>query len=301
MTATRNFNSTTYGRLLRFIGLLALMTIALPGGMHLAQEQDEQAPPPALTVLEFRTYDSGWLRYRNSDEAGEPKLAIENVTEFPFRHVISETLLELDDLQNAETLAEQIEAIGEIDDGLLVYDEEEVDGICDTEKLSGSTDTLCVPGTSAMPDGLVFLALFHPETFELIALTTSIDNRALGATQADYSQATEQPTTQQPADPPVVENAPTGCGPYQVGQWILASEYDASGLNLTVREAGNCPVASYNCYQPDEGAPYLQAHCEGSGDDSAGDDDDNDDDDDDDGGLPAGELNCQETPEDPRC
>lgn len=257
MPATPNFNSARHRRLLQFIVLLALMAVALPGGAQLALEEDAQAATPALPVLEFRTYDAGWLRYRNSDEAGELKLAVEDIAKFPFRHVMAETLFELDDLNDAETLAEQLEAIGEIDEDLLAYDEEEIVGICDTMKLSNSTDAICVPGTSAMPDGRVFLALFQPETFALVALTTPIDNIASAAANADWT-----PTATPPPAPAAQPGPAEGCGPYTPGKWLTAEEYEATGLDLNPRGPGAlCVIGAYNCFQPDEGAPYMQAHC----------------------------------------
>ena len=237
--------------------VLMLLLAAITGGIALAQEQEEEAPAPALPVLEFRSYDSGWLRYRNNAADGAAALALEDVTEFPFRHVIGATLLKLADLQDAESLAEQIAAAGVMDESLLQYDEEDVDGSCNTAKLSPSRDVLCVPGSSALPDGSILLVLFHPETMESVALTTSIDNNFNAAARADWGQAPADS-----AEPMMDDSAASGCGPYAVGQWILASEYDAAGLNLAVKSAGACPVTAYNCYQPDDGEAYLQAHCE---------------------------------------
>jgi hypothetical protein len=63
-------------------------------------------------------------------------------------------------------------------------DEERIDGACDTEKLRGSsTDVFCALDAHVMPDGRVSLVLYHPESFEMVALTTAIDNRG-GATNA---------------------------------------------------------------------------------------------------------------------
>lgn len=236
--------------------LLLTLAAALAGGLSLSQEQDAQDDAPAVAILEFSTYDCKWLRYKNWNALVARKLAIEDHSLFPFRHLVSENRPKLADLEAADSLAEQLAQYGDIDESAVVYDEERLGGDCDTEKLSGDyADLFCVPGTSEMPDGQVSLVLYHPESFEIVALTTAIDNTVGGATYAGcWRPPTAEPT-------PVVEAASEGCGPYAPGQWVTAEEYEASGLNLPVStENTQFPILHYTCMAPESAPSYLQAH-----------------------------------------
>ena len=141
---------------------------------------------PDVPILEFRTYHSDWLRYRNADDRGDPKLSIEGVSQFEYSHIVSTVRLRMDNFDYAAELTAED----------LIYDAANIIGLCDTNRLSNSPDTLCTPGTSELPTGQVLLALFHHETRELVALTTTIDNKALGATKADWSRPTPEPLAQ---------------------------------------------------------------------------------------------------------
>lgn len=298
--------------------LLLLLVAALAGGMSLSQEEDAedaQDEAQAVPILEFGTYDCKWLRYINYYPNGGRKIAIEGLSEFPYRYVVSEDRPALHDLEAADTLAEQLAQYGVTDESALAYDEERLDGACDTERLGGYyPDVFCVPGTSVMPDGRVSLALYHPENFEIVALTTSIDNRSGGATDAGcWRPPTPEPAPQpQPASTAQApQDASPGCGPYAPGQWISAEDYDASGLNLPIStEKTQFPIIVYVCEVP-QGAPsYLQAHPliqptptatpveqrGGGGSDDGGSGDDDDDDNDD-----NGPVNCETDPFNPNC
>ena len=305
--------------------ILLLLVAALAGGMSLSQEQDAedaqnaedaQDEEQAVPILEFRTYDCKWLRYKNYNPVGGRKLAIEGLSEFPYRYVISENRLALADLEAADTLAEQLAQYGVTDESAQAYDEERLDGACDAERLGGNyPDVFCVPGTGVMPDGRVSLALYHPETFEIVALTTSIDNRGGGATDAGcWSPPTPEPAPQPASTEQAPQDPSPGCGPYAPGQWISAEDYDASGLNLPIStEKTQFPITVYVCEAP-QGAPsYLQAHplikptpratpVEKRGSSGGGSDDDDDDDDDDNDDVDDDDpVNCEANPSDPRC
>ena len=218
-------------KLLSFLSLFALLTSFLIQAQDPASEADD--PPDQPPLLEFHTYERGWTRYKNADDEGAPLLQHPDATKFPFAWLVS----------GAET-------------GDLAYDEAQLDGVCDTEKLKGkSSDIFCVPGTAGMPQGLVYLALWHPESHELVALTTVIDNRAGGA-----ARLRTQPT--EPAQPSPAETPEEGkCGPYNPGQWIKAADYAASGLDLPIqREGVGDPITDYACVLPADGEAYLQAY-----------------------------------------
>lgn len=219
-------------KLLAFFSLFALLTSLLVQAQDSASEADD--PPDQPPLLEFHTYERGWTRYKNADDEGAPLLHFPDATKFPFAWLVS----------GAET-----------ETGDPVYDEAALDGVCDAEKLKGkSSDVFCAPGTAGMPQGLVYLALWHPETHELVALTTVIDNRAGGA-----ARLRSQP--QAPAQP-AAETAGEGkCGPYNPGQWIKAADYAASGLGLPIqREGVGDPITDYACVLPENGEAYLQAY-----------------------------------------
>ena len=213
-----------------------------------ATETDSAPDTPEIIALEFGTYELGWIRFKNLDSDGERKLDADKGITFPFTRINNGTTrLRLDDM-DAETIADLIERHE------IAWDEDAIDGQCDPNKLPGArADLFCVPGTSGMPRGQIFLALFDRETGDLLALTESIDNKAGGALQ-DWS-----PT------PIAAENqaaAATGCGPYVAGQWIKAADYEASGLDLPLRYGGHDPakVTDYTCVVAADGTAHLLAY-----------------------------------------
>ena len=221
--------------------LTAVSLLLALGGLALAQDD------PA--ILEFRTYELGWARYRNVDSAGNPKLAADAGTSFPFIRVNNGyQRIRMSDLESADAIADLI-AFHEI-----AYDEDAIAGACDPNKLApGSSDIFCVPGTSGMEHGQIFLALFDAETGALLAITTTIDNKAGGAQRESWAP-TPEPAPQATPEPAGAK----GCGPYAPGQWIDAKDLDA-GLGLTIVGAGD-HVTAYVCMMPAEGAAYLQGH-----------------------------------------
>ena len=223
--------------------ILTAVTLLALGGLAFAQDD------PA--VLEFRTYELGWARYRNIDPAGNPKLAAEAGQTFPFIRVNNGyQRIRMADLESADAVADLI-AFHEI-----AYDEDAIAGACDPNKLApGSSDIFCVPGTSGMEHGQIFLALFDAESGALLAITTTIDNKAGGAQRQSWAP------TPEPAPAPQATPEPaggTGCGPYAPGQWIDAKDLDA-GLGLTI-VGGGAHVTTYVCMMPADGGAYLQGH-----------------------------------------
>ncbi len=230
--------------MVRAFFLLILILLAIASAFAQSDESSETAEnapeSPAILALEFRTYELGWIRFRNVDADGERKLAADAETTFPFQRVNNGTTrLRLDDL-DAETIADLIE------EHEIAWDEDAIIGQCDPNKLPGArADLFCVPGTKDMEQGQIFLALFDGETGDLLALTESIDNKAGGALK-DWSP------TPEPAE------TATGCGPYNNGQWIPAS-VDVSGHGLPiVDEKAN--VTDYQCVVAADGSAYFQAH-----------------------------------------
>ena len=223
-----------------FAALILISWPMLAAGVGFAQDDGEALLLPAdLPVLDFVSYDLNWTRYKNVDEAGQPKLAIEGVTQFPFRWIRTDVLLEPDDFD-----ADTIQALGQRYD--MAYDASRVVGICDTAKLPGAIpDTLCSPGTTSMPLGKVIAALYHPETFEIVAIASGIYN--VDGAAVHYGV--------EPPEPP-----PT-CGPYQKDEWIKAQVHHDSRLDLPVKgdNVGN-PITDYRCVAPETGASYLQAY-----------------------------------------
>lgn len=143
-----------------------------------------------------------------------------------------------------------------INEHKLAYDEDLIAGYCDTEELREiSEDVFCIPGVHDMPQGFIFLALYHPETFEIVALTSYIYNRdgaaraLVGSRQLAFQAAPGEMTAE-------------GCGPYGAGQWIKATDYAASGLNLpVVQDELVSQITDYQCIVPaDDAAPYLRAY-----------------------------------------
>ena len=210
-----------------------------------------------VVALEFRSYAASWTRYFNEDSEGELRLNIDGFTIFPSEFVSNGyDRIEMPDLETEGFIDELIEAHD------LVYDEQFITGSCDTIKLNAkSTDIFCVPGADDMPRGHIFLALYHPETFELVAVTSTIDNSIGGATVLGrLALEAESAQTRLPAD----DDGSTGdggCGPYGDGQWIRLQDYQASGLNLSIVDEGvGNSVTDYQCVVPENGPPYLQAY-----------------------------------------
>ena len=197
--------------------------------------------PPEILALEFRTYELGWIRFKNVDADGNPKLSADADIKFPFQRINNGTTrLRLDDL-DAETIADLI------DTHEIAWYADAIDGQCDPNKLPGArADLFCVPGTKGMAQGQIFLALFDADSESLLAITETIDNNAGGALR-DWS----------PTPEPAAEAA-TGCGPYAEGQWIPAS-VDVSGHGLPVKDE-KANVTDYQCVVAADGSAYFQAH-----------------------------------------
>ena len=152
--------------------IIALAGIAFADNTEDESAQDSDTAPdaPNPVILPFRTYHAKWLRYTNAHD-GQPILAHEDATKFAYRFISSGTPLGITELADADTLASILDA--------AAYTDSAIAGNCKTDKLPGDLpDVFCAPGTSAMPFGHVILALYEPETNEIAALTTSIDNNA---------------------------------------------------------------------------------------------------------------------------
>ena len=204
--------------------IIICVLIALLAGPALSQTAPDPAGP---AILPFHTYHAKWLRYINARD-GEPILAVEGVTEFPYRFIVSGSRLEVEDFADADTLESLLEA--------AAYDADAIAGNCKTDKLPDALpDVFCAPGTSGMPWGQVVLALYHPQSHELVALTASIDNKAGGATKADWT----------PTPAPASESTAIGCGDYVAGQWIKASDF-VNSANLPVRGTTGA-TTDYQC------------------------------------------------------
>ena len=234
-------------RILALIILAALTTLSAFGQ---AQETatEQEASDSEIAALQFRSYELGWARYRNVDSAGNPKLAADPGATFPFIRVNNGyTRLRMSDLESADAIAALI-ARHEI-----AYDEDAIAGHCDPNKLAPhSSDIFCVPGTSGMEAGQIFLVLFDPETHEIAALTTTIDNKAGGA-----QRPTPVPAATPEAPQAAISNT-NGCGPYAPGQWIPVEQHDPA-LDIPISGA-HAGTTVYLCQVPVAGTPYLQAH-----------------------------------------
>ena len=219
--------------------LTALTAIVFSSGGP-AQGQDATLP-----ILAFRSYDGGWTRYFNQDADGARKLDIDGISKFPFRWISTPLLIRLADFDDPGFLATLMI------DYDLTYDADRVDGECDTDRFGErSSDTLCVPGVASMPHGKIILALYHSNTFELVALTTAIDNSRGAAAIISRRNLPPTPTPR-----------PTTCGPYAADQWITAEQYVNDGYTLPIRrENAGDPITHYQCVVPGDGSPYLQAY-----------------------------------------
>ncbi len=287
--------STIYIRPLVLVACL-LAAFALSGMASLASEIDERY---RLPVLQFRSLDGAWLRYFHPGDALASQLEADTDGILLFRRVVSDYPLGEAELGNPQFVAWLVYTYGLSFDATLTH------GECDTEKLMPkSSDILCMPGGVALPLGYVYLTLYHPRTYQIVALTTTIDNSIGGATfgiagwvnpnPAGGSPNPDANITDSPSNnqQPASGNAADACGSYVAGQWITAADYAASELNLPVnrQDVGN-PVTDYACVVPEDGGlPYLEAYSfvpdrdedEGEASDRAEDDDDDDDDDDED-------------------
>ena len=178
-----------------------------------AQETPPEDPPtsePAPMAdpirLELNTYADAWVRFRNPRQDGRPRLAAEGHDEFPFRFAVHDAPVRGTDGPPPPAVPDTLGP-------------DQPDGVCDAEALAGiSTDLLCRPGTTAMPQGHVYLVLYHPDTGEALAVTTSIVNLKPPTPQPP------PPDTQAPqaeaAHPPPTPATATGCGPFQPGEWV---------------------------------------------------------------------------------
>lgn len=225
-----------------------------------------QTESPTVPVLQFRTYGDNWLRFYNAGENNALKLAVDGISQFRFRFVRSNFPLGLAELEGAA-----IEGLSEKYD--LEYDETRIDGYCGSTFLyPKSTDVLCVPGPCDMPEGYVFLVMYHPDNNAIVALTTIVNNIAGGARIGSCSgaQAVSEDIDnakfngiEHPGWRAARENQTHGCGPYSAGQWIKQADYAASGLSLPIvpHELAGHVITDYQCIMPDDGgAPYLRAY-----------------------------------------
>ncbi len=228
-------------RALILICLFLCLAPSIHAQSNETSETGDTPDTPAILALEFRTYELGWIRFKNVDADGKPKLSADADIKFPFQRIKNgATRLRLDDL-DAETIADLI------DTHEIAWDEDAIDGQCDPSKLPGArADLFCVPGTKGMAQGQIFLAIFDADSESLLAITESIDNNAGGALR-DWS----------PTPEPAAEAA-TGCGPYVNGQWIPAS-VDVSGHGLPVKDE-KANVTDYQCVVAADGSAYFQAH-----------------------------------------
>lgn len=216
-------------------------------------DEDSQTSPVcdmAPVLLKFNTYERGWIRYLNVDDLGELLLsAVDDKSDYPFRRFNNgRARVRIGDLQDLEFL----HALASDHD--LTYDEDLVDGVCDVTGLRGynSSNVLCKPGTEGMEDGHVFLVLYHPLTFNVAALTTSIDNTSGGALR-DWSLPDRSATT-------AGDEQYRPCGPFNEGQWIKVQSLDPDhGLPVSMKDV-LWEVTDYQCVIADDGQPYLQAY-----------------------------------------
>ena len=256
--------------------------------------QAQMALAESIVALEFNTYDTNWARYRNYRHGMFPLLDVEGINEFPFQALSLTASVKLHDLTRAEFVAR---LITEID---MDYDEERIHGTCDTARLAGYGDVLCVPGTSVMEAGHVVTVIYHPESLAIVAMTTSVDNTDSIATRADEWRdkfPAQAAAAQEPAAAAPAAMADNGCGPWAGGQWITVAEYQASGVTLPIVEGVVIgQPTDYQCMISPDGMVYLEAYTvlktgggSGSGSGGSGSGTGDDDDSDDSGGI------------DPRC
>ena len=168
------------------------------------QSTPEQASGPGLAALEFHTYSSDWIRYKNIDEGGNVKVGSEGMTSFPYIYLVSDSPIVLSDLDNGETLEG---LVGEYD---LLSTVENADGLCDTTTLTGlSTDLFCRLGSEA-PQEHFYLVIYSSETLEAIAVTTTINNLN-NAVAGEAISSSESKNRSEPAVPPTeaISNTPT--------------------------------------------------------------------------------------------
>ena len=226
--------------MIRVTALIILLAVAV--GAALTQDAPEAVDPAEITALDMHTYSLEWIRYKNLDADGKPKLTAEADGDFPYRRYNNGyTRIFIDDLDS--TTISALIAQHEI-----AYDEDSIAGRCDPNKLDErSADIICIPGTRGFQRGNIFLALFDPQSLELVALTTTIDNTRWGALKASW-----QPTPT-PSPPP-----PDSCGPYAAWEWIRADEF-APVPGVPIVGEGEI-LTIYQCVVRSDVLPYFQAH-----------------------------------------
>ena len=219
-----------------------------------------------IALLEFRTYEQKWVRYINADAAGNLKLAMEGINKFPFRSVSLNLRVTMENLETPSILGSIVTAEG------MEYSAEAMSGNCLTEALAkhGATDILCLPGSSVMSPGHAISVLYHPDTGEIVAVTSSVDNTGGVATRLETVAPAPAPAAPAEAAPPVApaQEQPAGdpnattCGPWNNNQWLPANEYWSSGLTLPIdfSQTGGETPDFFICVVPGNGnAPYLRA------------------------------------------
>ena len=270
----------------RFIRLIALLILAcaalslsLPGIAQSDDEGDNESEAETtiadaqaidlsgIALLQFRTYEKKWVRYINADAAGNMKLAMEGINKFPFRSVSLNLRVTMDNLQTPAVLGSIVTAEG------MEYSAGSMSGNCLTEALAkhGATDILCLPGSSVMSPGHAISVLYHPETGEIVAVTSSVDNTGGVATRLETVAPAPAPAAPAEAAPaggasgqeqPAGDPNATTCGPWENNRWISGNEYWSSGLSLPVdySQTGGETPDFFICVVPGDGnAPYLRA------------------------------------------
>ena len=275
ITAIRSFWVVPRRRVFAVFALWAILALSLPaqgqsnedvdaaaedvaGSADVMAAAEPTAPAldlEAIVALDLSSYETAWVRYLNSTSIIWRLLDIEGISQYPFRFVntASATLMEdLHDLERLESLIEEYD---------FHYDEDAIIGICDTLALEkyGTTDILCKPGTKDLEPGFAVAVLYHPETFVIVAVARSIDNEESVAARADEWQITVEQMTQT-AEPARTDPGAGGCGPYSPNQWVKASDYDQSGLDLPIDTSELVgTITDYECIVPETGTPYLKA------------------------------------------
>ncbi len=220
--------------------------------------EDAEMPiidPESIVALEFNTYDTGWVRYRNYRDGAFPLLSDEDHAKFPFMFLAVDIAHTLSNLRSSESLSQLFT------ENDMAYADDAMHGECDTERLAEYGDILCVPGSSGMPPGWVIAALYHPESLEVVALTTSVDNRDSIASRADeWRDAQPAAPVAQPAQQQAASDG-DGCGPWTGGQWITVEQYQASGVTMPIVVGVVIDQPThYQCMIPSGGSAYLEAY-----------------------------------------
>lgn len=208
---------------------------------------------PELIYLEPRTYNEGWIRFRNPVLDGQSGLGADGSTEFPFRFAVHAHPFGFAEMDTHELPLAQLRTASFND----------MVGYCDVTALADmSTDLVCVPGKAAMPKGFVYLVLYHPDTLQVAAVTATIYN--LGDPALDASPHEDGPGAAFPDEQPLGKDIPAGCGPFHPGQWVSLPQYDRAqqeGISLrTAAPDGKGPVSAYRCQGAAAGGFVLQAY-----------------------------------------